>query len=61
MGILANVHPHFGMDITGQEASSASGAQATPNPRDVERLLSKLQKKDLHNIFRDPVTDALVG
>ena len=42
----------------GQAATSKPDLQ--PQPGDVERVLNRIQKKDLINIFRDPVTDAVV-
>ena len=48
--------------ISGQEASSGAAAKPDqiPGPGDVERLLNRLQRKDAFQIFKDPVTDAIV-
>ena len=36
-------------------------ADLLPGPGDVERLINRLEKKDPHRIFKEPVTDAVVG
>jgi len=48
-------------EIAGQEASSSVPIPSLlPGPGDVERLINRLQKKDPYQIFKDPVTDAMV-
>lgn len=50
--------------IAGQQENGsevASKPDQLPGPGDVERLLNRLQRKDPHQIFKEPVTDAVVS
>jgi hypothetical protein len=45
------------------EAASAPppGPEIPPGPADIERVMDKVQKRDVFHIFKEPVTDAMVG
>lgn len=45
------------------EAASAPppGPEIPPQPTDIERVMDKVQKRDVFQIFKEPVTDAVVG
>jgi hypothetical protein len=45
------------------EAVSAPppGPEIPPTPADIERVMAKVQKRDVFHIFKEPVTDAMVG
>ena len=44
------------------EAASAPppGPEIPPGPPDIQRVMDKVQKRDLFHIFKEPVTDAMV-
>lgn len=45
------------------EAASAPppGPEIPPAPPDIQRVMDKVQKRDLFHIFKEPVTDAMVS
>jgi hypothetical protein len=41
-------------------AGGAAGSAGPPKREDFERLLTRCQKKDVHSMFKEPVTEAIV-
>lgn len=46
---------------TGKLPPLPAGPVPPPKKEDIERLLTRCQKKDIHNMFKEPVTEAIVS